>query len=218
MGYTANDFASRSDVSRETLEGFRRWQSLLEKWNAKINLVSPTTVGDFWERHALDSWQVVERMPESVTNTIDLGSGAGFPGIAIAIALKQRGRGRALMVEAAGKKASFLRTVVRELDLPCDVTSERAERLPAQGFDLVSTRAFAPLPRLLAYAHPFWKSDTVGLFLKGERLNQEIAEASGDWSFESRTYPSQSSATGHILEVRGLCKRSPDTVSPTKLS
>lgn len=216
--YSAEDFRHEADVSRETFALFEQWHALLLKWNRAVNLVSPRDLEQFWQRHALDSWQLVERMPKRVMSAIDLGSGAGFPGIAVGIALKQRGEGRVLLVESAGKKANFLRTAAREMGLPVDVTDARAESLPEQGFDLVTARAFAPMPRLLGYAHPFWCERTVGLFLKGENVADEVAAASRDWSFTSRAHPSRSSPSGVVLEVRELCKRREPGLSPTKLA
>ena len=212
MPYSEAEFAREFDVSRETLDAMRAWHTLLAKWNARINLVASGEVERFWERHALDSWQLVRLLPARVASVIDLGSGAGFPGVAVAQALKVRSEGRVLCVEAAGKKANFLRTVARELALPLDVTSERAESLPAQGFDVVTARAFAPLPRLLAYAERFWGKATVGLFPKGERAAGELAEASRAWRFHVKHYPSRSSETGTILEISGLQRV--DAVAP----
>ena len=218
MSYSVEDFRREADVSRETFDLFTQWHALLVKWNRAVNLVSPRDLEQFWQRHALDSWQVAGLMPHRVASAIDLGSGAGFPGLAVGIALKQRGEGRVLLVESAGKKANFLRTAARELGLPVDVTDARAESLPKQGFDLVTARAFAPLPRLLVYAHPFWCEDTVGLFLKGESVADEVAAASKDWSFASNAHGSRSSPSGVVLEVSGLCKREEPGLSPTRLA
>ena len=181
------------------------------KWNRTINLVSPKAMDAFWARHALDSWQLASHIPAGTRTAIDLGSGAGFPGLAIAIAFKDRGAGQAgghvTLVESAGKKANFLRAAARELDLPVTVSSERAESLPHQPFDLVTARAFAPLPRLLGYAAPFWGPGTTGLFLKGEGVETEIAEASRDWRFSTTQIPSRSSETGKLLHITDLAPK-----------
>ena len=153
MAYSIDDFARESNVSRETLEDYQLWHTLLLKWNRKINLVSPVALEEFWRRHALDSWQITPHIPSKAQNSLDLGSGAGFPAIAMAIDAKYRNTDHQnLMVESAGKKASFLRAVIRELNLPAKVTSERAENLSAQPYDVISARAFAPLDRLFNYA------------------------------------------------------------------
>ena len=204
MAYDRADFAREPDVTPEVLGHFDAWHALLLKWNRRINLVSPRTVGEFWQRHALDSWQLAAHVPDGVRSAIDLGSGAGFPGLAVAVALKMRGEGRVLLVESAGKKANFLRTVARELELPADVTSERAEALPEREVDLVTARAFAPLPKLLEYSAPFWGVDTVGLFPKGESVQTEINSALQDWTFTSSVLQSRTDADAGILRVEGL--------------
>lgn len=207
--YRASDFADEPNVSRETFEAFDRWQSLLLKWNRKINLVSSAAISDFWRRHALDSWQVTSFLRPTDETILDLGSGAGFPGIAHAIYLKTEGRtGEVTLVESAGKKANFLRTVIRELGLPAKVWADRAENLPPQVYDVISARAFAPLPQLLTYAQPFWGNDTQALLLKGEASAQELTEAEKSWTFISETSPSLSDESGQILTLTGLCAKS----------
>lgn len=205
MAYSAEDFAKETNVSRETLAEYQAWHALLLKWNKKINLVSPTALDDFWRRHALDSWQLTPYMPDRPLNYIDLGSGAGFPGIALAIAAKaQNFQSHVLMVESAGKKASFIRTVIRDLNLPASVTSQRAEKIASKAYDVVSARAFAPLDRLLNYAQPFWGEGTIGLFLKGGNVQDELTEADKSWRYKAEIIPSLSDSTGCILKVTGL--------------
>ena len=208
MAYSIDDFARESHVSRETLEDYEAWHALLLKWNRKINLVSPAALEGFWRRHALDSWQITPYISSKAHNSLDLGSGAGFPAIAMAIDSKYRKMDhQTLMVESAGKKASFLRTVIRELNLPAKVTSERAESLPAQPYDVISARAFAPLDRLFNYAQPFWGKETIGLFLKGENVDAELIEAHKSWKYDVESIPSLSDTTGCILKVTGLRRK-----------
>jgi len=205
MAYSFEDFARESYVSRETLEDYQLWYSLLLKWNKRINLVSPTALDDFWRRHALDSWQITPYIPNKTGLYIDLGSGAGFPGIALAIAAKHKSEDHNVtLVESAGKKASFLRTVIRDLDLPAQVISQRAENLPAKTYDVVSARAFAPLDRLLKYAQPFWGTETIGLFLKGQNVDDELTEANKSWKYNVERISSLSDSTGCIVKITGL--------------
>lgn len=206
--FSAQDFADLPDVSRETFEHFQAYDALLSKWNRKINLVSPAAAKDFWGRHALDSWQITPLLPSKTQTVIDLGSGAGFPGIAVAIALKHRGQGgRITLVESAGKKATFLRTVIRELALPATVWGGRAEDIPPQRFDIITARAFAPLPRLFTYAHPFWGQGTQALLLKGQGASQELTDASQRWIYNVTTHKSQSNPTGVILKISDLAPK-----------
>ena len=207
MTYSFEDFAAESGVSRETLMDYQAWHALLLKWNRKINLVSPTALGDFWRRHALDSWQIWPHVPEKAENFIDLGSGAGFPGLAMAMGCKARGLGSVTLIESAGKKTTFLRTVIRELNLPATATSERAEDIAPKPHDVITARAFAPLPRLFSYAQPFWGEGTVGLFLKGEAAQEELTDASKQWQYNVETISSQSDSTGCLLKITELRRR-----------
>lgn len=207
MAYSFEDFADESGVSRETLTDYQAWHALLLKWNRKINLVSPTALDDFWRRHALDSWQIWPHVPETASKFIDLGSGAGFPGLSMAIGCKSRGQGHVTLVESAGKKTTFLRTVIRELELPASATSERAEKITAAPYDIITARAFAPLPRLFAYAQPFWGEGSLGLFLKGEAAEEELTAASKEWTYNVETVPSISDPTGYLLKITELRRR-----------
>ena len=207
MAYNFEDFARDSDVSRETLADYQAWHALLLKWNRKINLVSPTALGDFWRRHALDSWQIWPHIPETALKFIDLGSGAGFPGLAMAIGCKARGQGGVTLVESVGKKATFLRTVIRELGLPANASSDRAEMIESEAYDVITARAFAPLPRLFSYAQPFWGEGTIGLFLKGETAQEELTESSKEWTYNVEAIPSRSDVTGCLLKITELRRR-----------
>lgn len=205
--YTRADFAAEADVSRETLADFDAWHALLVKWNRTINLVSPSALSGFWARHALDSWQVASHLGGRPGQCLDLGSGAGFPGLAVAIACKNAGQGHVTLVESAGKKANFLRTVIRELGLPATVWADRAEKMSPQAFDHITARAFAPLPRLLTYAQPFWASGTKAVLLKGQGASEELTEAQKYWTFDVETAPSRSDPTGQVLLIQGLAAR-----------
>jgi len=207
MSYSPEDFAGDTNVPRETLGDYQRWYELLSKWNKRINLVSSTALDDFWRRHALDSQQLWPFVPENAENFIDLGSGAGFPGLAMAIGCKARGQGRVTLVESAGKKTSFLKTVIRELNLPAEAISKRIETLPVRPYNVITARAFAPLPRLLAYSQSFWGGGTIGLFLKGATANEELTQARKTWTFTVESYPSRSDITGQILKITGLAPR-----------
>lgn len=205
MAYTVKDFASEIDISSEILADFRKWHNLLLTWNKRINLVSKSALDEFWKRHALDSWQVTRFVPKDAKTILDLGSGGGFPGLALAIAAKHNQSGQTVtLVESVGKKANFLRTVIRELNLPASVKAERVESLPSVPVDLISARAFAPLPQLLTYAHPFWAEDTAAVLLKGQSLEDEIESAKEKWSFNADTSPSVSAPDGVVVKIQNL--------------
>jgi len=206
------DFAARSNVSRETLADYAAWHALLRKWNAKINLVAPSTLESFWGRHALDSQQICPYLPQTAQIILDLGSGAGFPGIASAIHVKQSADrlgqgGHVHLVESAGKKASFLKTVIRELGLPASVHSARIENLPPMHADVITARAFAPLPRLFDYALPHIHKDTLFILPKGEKAANEIENAQQAWTFSLETVKSITQDGASLLIVKDLAPK-----------
>lgn len=196
-------FVAHSPLPPSALSDVERWGELLVRWNSKINLVAPGTLGDFWVRHALDSAQIVSHLPDTAAVVADFGSGAGFPGIAIAIDAKHRGLPRHVhLIESAGKKASFLRTVTRELALPVTVHSARIEALKPLQADVITARAFAPLPRLLPLARRHLAPEGRVVLLKGEGLDGEIAEAcaSGE-RFDTVHTAASLSGDGYICVV-----------------
>lgn len=202
--YDAYDFERDTNVSRETLEAYHHWHALLLKWNKSINLVQGRALEHFWERHALDSHQITKLIPSCAQTVLDMGSGAGFPGVAVAIALTGREGAQVTLVDSVGKKATFLRTVIRELGLPAKASSERVEALDLEPVDVITARAFAPLPRLLDYAAPFWKDDTVAILLKGRQAESEIEDARETYDFEADLSVSLTDPEGRIVVIRGL--------------
>ena len=199
---TRDEFQAATGVSRETAAGFERWRELLVETNAHTNLVGRSTLEDFWERHALDSLQVLDHMPAGTKRVVDLGAGAGFPGLAIALLFKARSDGgRVVLVDSVGKKAAFLKRVIAELDLPAEARAIRVEALePAEDFQVVTARAFAPLNKLFGFAAPLLKNRAVGLFFKGRHYRDELTEARKHWTFDCEVIPSQTS-DGVILRI-----------------
>lgn len=201
---TREDFAERTGVSRETLDRYETWRQLLVEWSAHTNLVGRATLDDFWHRHALDSWQVTQILPAE-GRWADLGSGAGFPGLAVAFAMQEAGSGEVVLVESIGKKAAFLKQVAEATGAPARVAPVRAEALDkGPGFDVVTARAMAALPKLLSYAHPLLKKGGKGLFLKGSKHQDEIAEARKAWRFHTRLHDSLTGGGGTIIEITEL--------------
>ena len=183
-----------------------RYRELIVARSHQANLVGPSVLADFWLRHALDCAQLLQLAPTART-WVDLGSGAGFPGVVIAILLKRHGDGRVHLIESVGKKARFLSEVVAALDLPAEVHCERAEhwRPPAR-VDIVAARACAPLSGLLAYALPGLHAGGRALFLKGRTIEAELAQARTSWRFQSRLHPSLSDPGGRIVEIWGAAR------------
>ena len=183
--------------------------SLLFRWQKTHNLVAASTLRDVWERHVADSLQLLDAAPP-FGEWVDLGSGAGFPGLVVAIAAKARAGAHVTLVEANGKKAAFLRAAVRATGAPASVAAERIEaHAPAHlsMADVVSTRALAPLPRLLPLAAPYLHAGSVLLLLKGQDFVHEHEEASKAWSYDVLTTPSATNPQGVVVALRNLRPR-----------
>jgi 16S rRNA (guanine527-N7)-methyltransferase len=194
------DFAASAAVSRETLDELVLYGEMLAA--SPHNLVSPSTIPDLWHRHMWDSAQLVPLIPKEATTLADLGSGAGFPGLVLAILLKDRLRVR--LYEATKKKADFLASVADRLNLKVAICNERIEAAEPKKADVITARAFAPLPQLLAYAHRFQGPKTVCLFLKGQSHTAELTDARRNWNMNIQKHPSQTHPLGVVLEIRDL--------------
>lgn len=198
-------------VSREIVERLDRYVTLLIDWQQRMNLIAPSTLPNIWTRHIADSLQLIDLAPDAKF-WIDLGSGAGFPGVPIACALADRPGTQIHLVESVGKKAGFLREVVRHIGVPAFVHAVRiedfAKNVPARP-DVVTARALAPLQRILALAHPFAKKGAQGLFLKGQDVASELTEAAKYWKFEPVLVPSKTSPNSRIVSVRRWEPRDP---------
>ncbi len=189
-------------------EDLERFAALLRKWNAVQNLVSRETVDELWPRHIDDSLQLMRYLRDSDRRVIDLGSGGGFPAIPLAIASRGRER-RFTLVEPIAKKAAFLRTVARELDLPVTVETRRAEQIDSrETFDLVTSRALAFLPELMKLSLPFARASGHFLLHKGRNYRQELDAAAQHFHFDVLVHPSESDAEGVILEITNLRAKS----------
>lgn len=203
-------FQRATNVSRETLDRLRLYADLLTKWNQAINLVGRDTLSDPWRRHFLDSAQLYtllspppDRRPRVL---VDLGSGAGFPGLVLAI----MGAGQVHLVDADQRKAAFLREAARATDADIVVHDRRIEDMPAIAADVVTARACAPLGRLLGLAAPFLRAATpgdpggIGLFLKGRSLQRELTDSAGKWKIGFDLYPSRTNPAAQILRLSCL--------------
>lgn len=203
-------FLARRPVSRETLGLLDGYVALLRRWQAAINLIGPATLPEIWTRHILDSLQLIDLAPEA-RRWVDLGSGAGLPGLILAIALKDGAEAQVVLVESNGKKAGFLRAVARELALPATVRHGRIEdevpALTGSGIEIVTARALAPLDKLLALAAPLLKTGATGLFPKGRDLDKERSDAAICWGYKADVIQSVVSPGSAILRVTDLVPR-----------
>lgn len=205
MSYGPDEFQSALSVSQETLERLVTHRRMLAEWSGRMNLIGPRELDLYWSRHALDSAQLLNFAPEA-KKWVDLGSGAGFPGIVLACLLAERPGTAVHMVEATGKKAAFLRAVVDALRLPATVFNCRIEAFGAgQGpYDVVTARALAPLNRLIPYAKPILDRGAIGLFPKGANLDAELAAAENvlnGGAYRADVLESLSDPRGRIVRV-----------------
>jgi 16S rRNA (guanine527-N7)-methyltransferase len=223
-------FAARFAFSRETVDRLATYEAMLKRWQTTINLVAPSTLNHVWHRHFADSAQVYvlagslgtsgldARMRPTPSSSsqggreratwLDLGSGAGFPGLVIAILAAEHGCTQHTLVESDTRKAAFLREVARETGVVVDIVAARIE-IPANSakvgeINFVTARALAPLPRLVELAYPYFGPQTVGLFLKGRDIAAEIEAASRDWSFAYELKPSVTGEEGRVLVLQLL--------------
>jgi 16S rRNA (guanine527-N7)-methyltransferase len=192
------------------LKGLQTYEALLRKWQNVQNLVSRETLPQLWQRHFVDSLQVLSSLKVSDRLILDIGSGGGFPALPLAIASKGLDR-RFVLVEPTGRKVSFLRTVIRELDLEAKVIAARTEATDSRETgvpDVITSRALASLVQLCDWMEPFFGSETRAVLHKGREHVEERAEADALYDFDVLSLPSITDTGGVILTVTNLRRKS----------
>jgi len=183
----------------------KAYQRLLEKWTTRINLISKSTREDVWARHICDSAQVMALASKHTAHWVDIGSGGGLPGLVVAILAKELNpKLRVTLIESDQRKAVFLRTVVRELQLNATVQAKRIEAVGPLKADVISARALADLNDLLRLTHPFMSQNTQCLFMKGKSWSKEVKEAEKSWQFQAERFISKTNHEAVILSVRNV--------------
>jgi 16S rRNA (guanine527-N7)-methyltransferase len=204
-------------VSRETLERLDRFVGLLLTWQRTTNLIAPSTVLHLWTRHVADSLQLIDMAPDAQV-WVDIGAGAGFPGLVIACALAGRSGARVHLIESNKKKAAFLREAQRLTAVPASVHDMRIEEFAASfegPADVVTARAVAPLKSLLDKCFPLLgKSGAMGLFPKGQNAELELRDVResplmGAWTMNATLVPSRTDPAGRIVVIRDVERRKP---------
>ncbi|MBR3371713.1 MAG: 16S rRNA (guanine(527)-N(7))-methyltransferase RsmG [Rhodobacteraceae bacterium] len=194
-------------VSRETMDRLDGFVSLLTRWNSKINLVAPATIPNMWQRHIEDSAQVFALAPKNAHQWVDLGSGGGLPGVVCAIlAAEHMPDCRFTLIESDKRKSAFLMVVARELALQIEVLPVRAEDVPPKKADVVSARALAPLPQLLAWVDRHLADGGIALLPKGKTWEEELATARADWMFHVVSHISQTDPAARLLAIKELSR------------
>lgn len=200
-------FTSDFDVSRETLERFEHYREALLLWGKRINLISKSTIDDFWNRHIIDSAQILKFTGSDEINWVDFGSGAGFPGLVIAALLSAKSTAaKVTLVDSSTKRCAFLREGARILGANVQIENCKVEAIKPFKTDIITARAFTALDNLLHYSYGFAQLNARMLFLKGEEVDKEIKEAKQNWNFDYEIHPSLSDNRGCIIEIRSLTK------------
>lgn len=197
------EFQEETGVSRETLVKLKIYAECLRRWQRQINLISKDSLDDLWHRHFLDSAQLWELCSSKRSRLVDLGSGAGFPGMVLSI----MGRPNVELVESNTRKCSFLGEVARVTGANVEITNSRLEDVTAPVLaDVVTARAVAPLSKLLGYCFHWLKPGGVALLHKGVSVERELTQAAKDWTMQLLRHRSQSDPSGVVLEIRELAR------------
>lgn len=206
---TPEEVASEFDVSRETLDRLRILADRLRLWTRKINLVSAATLPHVWARHIADSAQLFPLRPTPCETWVDLGVGAGFPGLVIAaMAADTDPRISVTLVESDARKAAFLADAARAMDLAPTILPRRIESLDRLAPSVLSARALAPLPDLLAHAERIAGPETTLLFPKGASVDSELTAARHDWHITCHKIQSRTESGAAILRITGIERKS----------
>ncbi|MDC3108362.1 16S rRNA (guanine(527)-N(7))-methyltransferase RsmG [Paracoccaceae bacterium] len=201
-------FIKGFNVSRETLKSFCEYETLLSKWNKKINLVSPNTLVDLWERHFLDSGQIIKHVDASGKKWVDVGAGAGFPGLVVALLLRDRKIDcDIVLVEKNTKKVFFLNEVIRKLNLNVKVVNKNVDKIEPLNADILTARAYSDLKKLIELAVYHRKEKGICLFLKGENYRSELDKTLNYWFFDYDVFDSVSNSSGKIIRVKKIFNR-----------
>jgi 16S rRNA (guanine527-N7)-methyltransferase len=192
-------------VSRETQEALERFTALLLRWNRTVNLVSRRDEHLLWDRHIADSLQLIPLIRPMPERAVDLGSGAGFPGLLLALVTGVTFD----LIEADLRKATFLREAARVTGAPVHVHAVRIEVAKISPAQLVTARALAPLPRLLTLAAPLLTPDGTGLFLKGPGVTAELTQSAVQWHMQVDRFPSSTDSRACILRISNLSRAIP---------
>ena len=190
-------------VSRKTFDLLNIYHNLLLKWQPKVNLVGPDTISDAWKRHFLDSLQLQNHIENYDARIVDIGTGAGFPGMVLAIS----GNTNIHLIESDSKKILFLREVARITKTNVIIHHDRIENVELKNVGMVISRACAPLTKLFSYSANFVSHETICLFHKGKNYSKDSEDAKNDWEFESVVLPSIADTEGVVLKITNLRKR-----------
>ena len=206
--FTVDDFQRETGVSRETLERLEAYIALLTKWQGTLNLIGPRSLSDVWHRHVLDSAQLIDLAPTKAETWLDVGSGAGFPGLVLAVL----GAGSVILLEKDSRKCSFLREAIRVTGAKAQIVESRVEdieeigqeRRPFSPPHVITARAVAPLDKLLSMVAPLCSPETVCLFPRGQDVERELTLIAKYTNIIVDKLPSRTAPGAAILRIKGL--------------
>ena len=200
---TPKAFAETVAAGPETLDRLAAYADLLRTWQRRINLVGPATLADLWRRHMLDSAQLLPLIPPETESLLDLGSGAGFPGLVLAV-LGVRGVN---LVESDARKCAFLQEAARITGTEVTLHRRRIEDLTPFKVDVITSRACAPLQKLLDLVEPFLSLGTICVFPKGKTAEQELTESQKNWIIKASRISSLTDSRAQILKLEDIRRR-----------
>jgi 16S rRNA (guanine527-N7)-methyltransferase len=210
-GFGAEQVVEATGVSRETLDRIRHYLFVLDDWRGRMNLIGPSEDRHIWRRHVFDSLQVLDLIGSRPASLVDLGTGAGFPGIVLACTFAGRGDISVTLVEKSPKKAHFLEAVVKAVlgaKGPV-VLNQRIEDAAPTRFDIVTARALAPLPKLLGHVEAWAKPEGRALLWKGREATSELTLSRESWTFDISHRASLSNPEGQVLAISNLRRLTP---------
>lgn len=190
-------------VSRETMDRLELFHELIIRWQSTINLVASSTLDAIWARHLVDSAQIYSLADTAARRWLDLGSGAGLPGLVVGLMAADQGRDlKVVLVESDIRKCAFLREAARQMDISVEIHTKRISEIPGQEADVISARALAPLSVLLDHAKPHTKRGTCLLFPKGESFPRELDSLASKWQSAVEVFPSVTDPAAVVLRIR----------------
>ena len=197
------DIVSEFVLNKTQIDKLDFYLSSIIKHNKHTNLIGKSTIEHIWDRHVLDCLQLTKHITNKKLKILDLGTGAGLPGILLSII----GYQKVLMVDSVKKKTDFVRKIIKELSLTAQIQNKRIEKPPNSQHDIIVSRALAPLEKLLTYARMYSNKNTTSLFLKGRNVISEIDIAAKIYFFEFEKIKSMSSDDGCILKINNITNK-----------
>ena len=198
-------FCSNVQVSRETISSLKKYEDLLIKYNSGLNLVGKSTINEIWSRHFLDSAQVIDLIDKNINSCIDIGSGAGFPGLVLALLLKhKKSQVNFRILEKSPKKCNFLNLVSSELGLDTEIICQDIKNIKKINCDFAIARAFKPLPEIFEIIHSKINFSVKLVLFLGAKQSGLLDETSKNWNMEYKKRKSITSGDSLIIEVNKL--------------